>query len=187
MNQFVYLKNALFLELTSLGFAYSLVQKYSDDKQIKVFEASPTPRGAILILTSSTLASLESIATAVCTNSKDQSFVENSWLCENLSSKLVESYLNQILAPLKDNLVLIESDSVCEAVKAAALALDNNLEICEFRTLRSTVYKCIVSLTTSLSKDDVEKYFATMMANRKINLSYFSAPTRELRNQYHLE
>lgn len=187
MNQFVYLKHGLFLELKSLGLAYSLVQKYASGDQVKVFEASPTPRGSILILTSSSLELLQAIATDVAQQGEYQAFTENSWLGANLSEKLIEAYLNQILAPLKENLVLLESESVCEAVKAAAMALDKNLEICEFRTLRSTVYKCVVSLTTSLSKTEVEGLFSAMTATRKISLTYISNPHRELRNQYNLE
>ena len=46
VNQLVYLRNFLFLEVTSLGFAYLLIQKYTNETHVKVFEASPTPRGA---------------------------------------------------------------------------------------------------------------------------------------------
>lgn len=163
------------------------MQKYSDETQVKVFEASPTPRGAILILASASSADLKVIGTAIRSNSQYQPFIENLWLGENLSEKLINAYLNQILAPLKNHLVLIETESVCEALKAASLALDNNLEICEFRTLRSAVYKCIVSLTTSLSQSDIETIFAHLTVSRKISLNYFATPARELRNQYNLE
>lgn len=187
MNQFVYLKNFLFLELTSLGFAYALIQKFADETQIKVFEASPTPRGSILILVSPSTEALRAVLTNISGATEFQTQIENTWLGEGLSERLIEAYLNQILAPLKENLVLFESESICESVKATALALDNNFEICEFRILRSAVYKCIVSLTTSLTKTDVEKMFTTLVTTKKIKLSYVAVPTRELRNQYNLE
>ena len=185
-NELVFLKNGLFLELTSLGFAYSLVQHYSKNAQIKIFEASPTPRGAILILMSSSSKSLETIATEILSNDQNKPFIENSWLGQNLSESLIEAYLNQVLAPLKENLILIETESVCEAVKAAAMALENSLEICEFRTLRSAVYKCCLSLTSIHSKNEIEKIFGHTKDQRNFRLNYFEKPTQELRNQYNL-
>lgn len=187
MNNFVFLKNALFLELNSLGYAYSLVQKYCDESQVKVFEASPTPRGAILILASNSIKGLQDIADSIIGQNEHQMFIENSWLGENLSEKLIEAYLNQILSPIKENLVLVETTSVCEAVKATALALDKNFEICEFRMLRSTVYRCVVSLTTALPSSEVERIFAHLTTTRKITLNFISSPKSELRNQYNLE
>lgn len=183
MNQFVYLKHGLFLELKSLGFAYSIVQKYANNDQVKVFEASPTPRGAILILTSMSIDFLQAIIENL---NQQNAFIENLWLAENLSEKLIEAYLNQVLAPLQDNLVLLESESVCEAVRAVTTAINNAVEICEFRILRSTIYKCIVSLTTSLTQFEIEKLFSDATAGGKLSLTYISSPHQELRNQYNL-
>lgn len=187
MNEFVYLKNGLFLELTSLGYAYQLVQKYSADSQIKVFEASPTPRGSLLILMSSSFAALKAIDASISTDRQNGSFIENSWMEQDLSEKLIEAYLNQILAPLQKNLVLIETESVCEALKAASLALKNGLEICEFRTLRSSVYKCCVSLTSSHARNEIDEIFAANKSQKNFYLHYFENPVPEIRNQYHLE
>ncbi len=187
MNQFVFLKNFLFLELTSLGSAYTLVQKFTTDSQVKVFEASPTPRGALLVLASASLDSLNLILASLRGNSEAQTSVENSWLGEDLSEKIIEAYLNQVLTPIKNNLVLVETESICEAIRATVMAVDKNFEICEFRTLRSAIYKCIVSLTTQLSQSEVETIFSTLVTTKKIKLTFVADPTLEIRNQYNLE
>lgn len=182
----VYMKNFLFLELTSLGFAYSLIQKHTAHSEIKVFESSPTPRGAVLVLTSGSFAPLESILAEIKGNESQMAQVENVWLRQDLPEKVISAYLNQFLNPLDGHLVLIESESICESVKAVWLAVQQGLEICEFRTLRSSVYRCMVSLSTKLSQVEIEKLFAPLSATKKIKVSYFSSPSEELKNQFTL-
>ena len=178
------MKHFLFLELTSLGFAYQLIQKHTVNTEIKVFEASPTPRGAILVLAAGNFAHLESVVAELKSNESQMAMVENSWLRQDVPEKVIAAYLNQILTPLMDHLVLIESESICESVKAVWLAVQQGIEICEFRTLRSSIYRCMVSLSTTLSLSETEKLFAPLTATKKIKISYFSSPSAELKNQF---
>ena len=181
-----YMKNFLFLELASLGFAYSLIQKHTANTEIKVFESSPTPRGAVLILTSGSFGQLESVLSEIKANASQMAQIENVWLRQDLPEKVIAAYLNQILNPLTDHLVLIESESICESVKAVWLAVQQGIEICEFRTLRSSVYRCMISLSTKNSQAETEKLFAPLIATKKIKATYFSSPSVELKNQFTL-
>lgn len=182
MNNFVHLKNFLFAEVTSLGFAYGLIQKYASDS-VKVFEATPTPRGAIVVLVSGSIVPLQLIEAEI--RSVDE--VENFWLRERLSEKVINAYLNQTLHSIKDNLVLIETDSICDALRAAELSVQCNLEICEFRIFRSTIHRCNLSLDTKQSLSEINKVFAPLTAAKKAKVYYIASPNSELRSQFHLE
>jgi hypothetical protein len=180
------MKNFLFLELTSLGLAYSLIQKHTNMSDIKVFESSPTPRGAVLILTSPVYSHLESVWLELKSNESELAQVENFCLSQDLPEKVIAAYLNQTLNPLEGHLVLIESNSICESIKSIWLAVQNEIEICEFRTLRSSVYRCMVSLSTKSTRTEIEKLFGPLSATKKITVFYISTPTDELKNQFTL-
>lgn len=183
MSDLIYLKNLLVLETTSFGFVYFLIQKYTTNSDIKVFEATPTPRGAILVLAAQNVEWLEKIEAEVKNNNEQ---IENIRLCANVSEKVLAAYLNQILEPLKDHLVLLESDSICESLKALTMAIKANMDVCEFRILRSSTYKCVISLSTKLTEDEVARLFK-LITPKKVQLNYFSHPTFELRQQFNLE
>lgn len=155
-------KNLIVFDLTKLGAAYQIINSFVDNETVHVFEVSPVGTSAILILASNDLIALKFIEKECLAFFKAD--ILNASFIENVSEKLIESYLSQNTAVVKKHLVVIEEISFANAFKVAAQIIATGLDIVDFRVVRTG----IPNLIMIFSSDAIEK-LNVLAANQQIS------------------
>lgn len=140
-------KNLFVLESTSYAQALSLLNQCSFLLEENIFEISPTPAGAVLILNLSNqdhFPFLQSQAEQL----KDVRFQ----IFTDVPEKVVKAYLSQTEIMPLEHLACYETNSVVTAFQFAVTIVKQGFDIYDFRFLRASTHKCLVFSNATDSK-----------------------------------
>lgn len=184
------LKNFCFFETNSLGSSYRISQKLAAKLPHKIFEASVTPSGSILVITFEMDLSASQIKNLLA-EADLQASIKSWHLSLATSQELIDGYLNQTMRPLNGNLVVVEGDlfsAVLPVVESMILA---DLQIIEFRILRSAKNVFCISFDSTFSDQELKKIISEAKQNLQdlelqnhVHVSLITKPNSEIRSQY---
>lgn len=147
------LSNLLCFELTKLGAAYQIIQSEVDNALLYVFEISPTPGGAILILTSDSAQNAQLSLKKIIANFKE--YILFSTHVTLAQPNVLEAYLSQNTPLCAQQIAFFETQSVVEGFQIAAQLDQSNVQVLDFRVLRSTTTKVIIIATDNELKEKI--------------------------------
>lgn len=132
-------KNLFVLEATSYVQALSLLNECSFLTEENIFEISPTPLGAVLILNLSNQDHF-----AILQGQADKLQGVKFQIFTDVPEKVLKAYLSQIEIKLSENLACYETNSVVAAFHFAITVVKQGYDIYDFRFLRASTHKCLV-------------------------------------------
>lgn len=139
-------KNAIVFDLTKVGIAYQIINSFVDAETVHVFEVSPVGTNAVLILVSKDLIALKFIEKECLAFFKSD--ILNASFIENMNEKLFESYLSQNTPAVKKHFAVIEEVSFANAFKVASQVLAVDIDIVDFRVVRTGIPNLILTFTS---------------------------------------
>lgn len=185
------LKHFCFFETKSLGTSYKLSQLLSATLPHKIFEASVTPSGSILVIAFEKEVQASQINLWVKSDSEISSAVKSWHMSLNTNSELIDGYLNQIMRPINGRLVIVEGHLFASVFPVIESLLSEGLKIIEFRLIRSHQNRFCVSFSANLETHDLEQKISQAMDLIKnpslqaaIQVSLIHSPSEEIKNQY---
>lgn len=173
-------KNVIVFDLTKLGAAYQIINSFVDDEVVHVFEVSPLGTNAVLILASNDLIALKFIEKECLAFFKSD--ILNIAFLENISEKIITSYLSQNIPTLQKHLAVIEETSFAVAFQLAATALQQGLEIVDFRVVRTAIPNLIITLTS----DSVEKLSQLSSLKQLVKLTVIENVQKPLKSYFQI-
>lgn len=138
-------KHLLALDLSSYGSALAIINQFCDDDQIKVFEISPVGYAGLLILLIK-----EETAADILKNEVISFFKSNLLsveLLKNFDSRILEIYLSQNKSEVSTSLLIQEFSFVSQAFKAAHALLVKDIQLIDFRVIRTYPLNAILIST----------------------------------------
>ena len=144
----------LVLDLSSYGSALAIINQFCDGKGVEVFEVSPVGTAALLVLEIK-----DRIASTLLKNeiySFHKSSILSFRLIENYDLKLLKVYLSQNQDLVLNHLLVQEFSFVSEAFAVAHELTSQNINIVDFRVIRTFPMNVILT-STSQSLDQLVK------------------------------
>lgn len=149
------LSNLLCFELTRLGAAYQIIQSAVDNTTLRVFEMSPTPSGAILILAASDRSHAESFFKKITSEFKETLLFQT--LVQLEQAQVLEAYLSQNKTKCDSQIAIFEMESVSQGFHIASQLSQLGIQVLDFRVLRSASNRTIVIATDSELKNKISQ------------------------------
>ncbi len=171
-------RHLIAVDLTSYGSALALINQFSDDDGIKVFEISPLGSGALLILMAK-----EVTAAAILKNqiqSQMNPSVLNLCLIEKAHENLLKTYLSQTTSKVAKSMLIIESSFVSEALGIANKLLHDTIELLDLRVVRTFPSNSIITAT----HDSSEKLLLAGQANQTAKFTLITDVHPVLKNYF---
>ena len=134
-------------DLSKVGTAYQIINSFVDDQVIHVFEISPMGSRAVLILVSQDLISLQVVYNQVLSMHKADILI--STCIEMISPKILETYLSQNRTQMAASLLIVETDSFSMAFDFGQKLALKNIELVDFRVVRTGPPNIIITATGS--------------------------------------
>ncbi len=128
-------RHLVVVDLSSYGSALALINQFSDDLDVKVFEISPLGSAALLILMTK-----ESMAAEVLKNEiiayRSAAIIKIA-VIKDAHEELLKTYLSQNNPGLKNEMIVLESPYVSDAMLAADQLLKKSISLDDFRVVRT--------------------------------------------------
>lgn len=125
----------IFFDLTKIGIAYQIINSFVDEETIHAFEISPLGPQALIILSSKDKIALQFVYHQCLAIYLTE--IAGSAYIENLSDHVMAAYLSQNQPKVEKNLLIIEAPFVSLAFNYAKKLCDENIEIIDFRIIRT--------------------------------------------------
>lgn len=138
-------KHLLAFDLSSYGAALSVLNRFADDRVIKVFEVSPCGTGAQLILLGDDVLPLQVAQQE--SESLFRSQILASVLIENVQHDLLPVYLSQKTVPVGDALGVLEGGHVSAGLSLANRLLRDGFSLVDFRVIRTFPKNVVLTVT----------------------------------------
>lgn len=174
-----------------LGYSYKLSQLLSATIPHKIFEASVTPSGSILVIAFEKEVQPTHIKQWIMSDPEIATAVKSWHLSLNANRELIDGYLNQIMRPINGRLVLVEGRLFAAVFPVIESLLSQGLQIVEFRLLRSHQNQFCVSFTTILAPEELDKKISQATAiienlelKVAVSITSINSPSEEIINQY---
>lgn len=142
MNSYPHL---LILDLSSYGAAFSIVNHFSDDDQIKVFEISPLGNRAILILSVKDHLVLDIIEKEILAFHKSNILFFSK--IKNIKEEVLLCYLSQNKPSISKHMLIQEFSNVSDAFTQAQKHADKQIQLVDFRVVRTQIPNIILTST----------------------------------------
>lgn len=141
------MKNFLVLDLSNLGSAYSIINRFVDNENIEVFEISPIGTAALLILNVN-----DSISSQLLYNNiknEYKSDLMSMALITDIEPSVVKTYLSQSQAQIQKNLLILESSEVSRMFSVAQnAATKGTIGLVDFRVIRTNPCNAVLVITS---------------------------------------
>ncbi len=150
----------LVVEAKSISVGYELLQNFSS-ASAHLLEAFPTLTGNFVIL-------LNGHKNDLLKNHKElpKKDLIDSAVIENVNEHVLKGFYNLLKISPRDDVLVIETKTLCEAFRISASAVNTGLEIVELRSARSLVGINLLVLTGP--KSSLQKIVRALKGNKKI-------------------
>lgn len=185
------LKHFCFFETKGLGFSYKLSQLLSAQLPHKIFEATVTPSGSILVIAFQDKIETSQMIQWIERDAEIASAIKSWHLSLNTNAELIDGYLNQIMRPISGRLVIVEGFLFAAVFPVIESLIEAGLIIAEFRLLRSHQNHFCVSFTTTIDAKKLEQIVSNAIKNidhpnwrEAVHVSLIPLPSDEIKGQY---
>lgn len=138
-------KHLLSLDLSSYGAALAIINQFVDGEIIRDFEVAPCGASAQIILLSQDDMALELVQAQLGTLLASQ--ILKSALIKNIHSDLLNCYLGQNKPQIEKSILVLETCFLSSGLKAGQSLLVQNIQIVDFRVVRTNPKNVIVIAT----------------------------------------
>lgn len=146
------MKNLIVIDLSNLGSAYAIINRFVDLGSVEVFEISPIGTGSLLILNVE-----DQISSQILFNNIKNEFnteVKSISLITDVESEVIKTYLSQAQAKIKKNILIIESSEVSRIFSIAQIAATRtSVGLVDFRVVRTNPCNANLVLTSDNISD----------------------------------
>ncbi len=127
--------NLLVIDLASYGIAFSIINQFCDEIQVKVFEVSPIGHVGIIILLIKDETAAEVLKNEILSFYKSN--LISVCLLKNFDKRLLPVYLSQNKDEALKSMLILEFSFVSDAFVAAQKLLTENISLLDFRIIRA--------------------------------------------------
>ncbi|MBC7743420.1 MAG: hypothetical protein H7061_14580 [Bdellovibrionaceae bacterium] len=170
--------NLIVVDLSSYGSALALINEFSDDEGVKVFEVSPMGTGALLILMTQEVTAAQILKNQIQTQMNPS--VLSCCLIEDAHDDLLKTYLSQSQTKVGKNIMIIESTFVSEALSLANKLLANSIQLLDLRIVRTFPSNTIITATA----DHSEKLMTAVQKHNQLKYTLITNPQTVLKSYF---
>lgn len=133
------------IDLSSYGSALAIVNQFCDDQDVKCFEVSPVGSAALVILATKEPMAAQVLKVEI-TSQWGQSVICMA-VIEDAHVDLLKTYLSQTSVSTSQNILVLESPHISEAMAAADQLLKSSISLLDFRVVRTFPSNAILTAT----------------------------------------